>query len=86
MCVECLTAVKKKDIEIKREQVDSKTKVRIFARQNLKKQNILTDPHYESDLAKILASYLKGIFVFDFLANIPIFFYEMGLGYPTSDS
>ena len=37
MCVECLTAVKKKDIEIKREQVDSKTKVRLFARQNLKK-------------------------------------------------
>ena len=37
---------------------------------------LLNDPLFERDVKLLCLSYLKSVFIFDFLANVPIFVYE----------
>ena len=43
------------------------------------------DPGFESNIKVTSWRYLKNNFIFEGLANLPIFFYEMGLGYPIDE-
>ena len=42
----------------------------------------LQDPLLERDIRVLCLRYLKGQFVLDFIANVPIFIYELLYGWP----
>ena len=52
---------------------------------NSNNNNTLNDPIYERDYRVLCKNYLKADFIFDLLANFPIFFYDMISGYPTGE-
>ena len=45
----------------------------------------IDDPLLERDIKVLCISYLKGVFIIDFVANVPIFVFELFLGWPLSE-
>ena len=42
----------------------------------------MDDPVYQRDIWQLISQYLRGHFIFEATANIPIFVYEIYLGMP----
>ena len=57
---------------------------KVVGGKNHGKNNGLRDPKYERDPVILCKIYLKGLFFADFLANVPICFFELFNGYKNS--
>lgn len=69
--------------ESKREKTKKRVKKRLQFNQASKDgSNGLDDPVYERDVCVLFVKYLRGDFLFDSLANLPIFIYEALYGFP----
>ena len=53
---------------------------------NLKDSAILNDPINERDYRVLCKNYLKKDFIFDLLANVPIFLHDLLSGYPNGEA
>ena len=52
----------------------------------MKDSAILNDPINERDYRVLCKNYLKNDFIFDLLANVPIFLYDLLRGYPNGEA
>lgn len=81
MLVKCVTAEPKQDFSLE-QALQAKQKKSDNDTKKVKLENGLDDPLLERNCCTLFKNYLKGMFIFGAIANLPILVYDSYQGFP----